>query len=75
MKPNIQHFHFTDDFKAAHVFLQSNLSGTWEWNLMGHYDNALLDNESLEVNNNNECHILFVSLLLVFIVFIFLFYI
>ena len=64
MKPNIQHFQFTDDFKAAHVFLQSNLSGTWQWNLMGHYDNALLDNESLEVNNNNECHILFVSFII-----------
>ena len=64
MKANIQHFEFTNYFKAAHVFLQSNLSGTWQWNLMGHYDNALLDNESLEVNNNNECHILFVSFII-----------
>ena len=39
--------------KLLMFFLQSNLSGTWQWNLMGHYDNALLDNESLEVNNRN----------------------
>ena len=64
MKPNIQYFQFTDDFKAAHVFLQYNLSGTWQWNLMGHYDNAVLDNESLEVNNKNECNILFVSFII-----------
>ena len=48
MKANIQHLEFTNYFKTAHVFLQCNLSSTWQWNLMGHYDNALLDNESLK---------------------------
>jgi hypothetical protein len=32
---------------------------------MGHHDNVLMDNESLEVNKNNECHILFVSFVIV----------
>ena len=34
-------------------------------NLLGQYEHALLDNESLEVNENNECHILFVSFIII----------
>ena len=37
------------------------MSGSWQWNLLGQYEYALQDNEILEVNENNECHVLFVS--------------
>jgi len=37
------------------------LSGSWQWNLLGCYEIALTENESLESNKDNECHILFVS--------------
>ena len=48
--------------KAAHVFLQSDISGTWLWNLLGRYDHVLQSNKDLECNEKNECHILFVSI-------------
>ena len=41
------------------------MSGSWQWNLLGQYEHALLDNESLEVNENNECHVLFVSFIII----------
>jgi len=41
------------------------MSGSWQWNLLGHFENALKDNESLEVNDNNECHVLFVSFIII----------
>ncbi|KAF8800501.1 hypothetical protein BYT27DRAFT_7021576, partial [Phlegmacium glaucopus] len=44
---------------TAHVFVQSNLSGLWQWNLLGRYEHVLQDNEDLEYNENNECHVLF----------------
>ncbi|EDR08987.1 uncharacterized protein LACBIDRAFT_326640 [Laccaria bicolor S238N-H82] len=47
---------------SGHVFVQSNLSGTWQWNLLGRYEHALADNESLESNESDKCHILFVLL-------------
>ncbi|EDR02211.1 uncharacterized protein LACBIDRAFT_332556 [Laccaria bicolor S238N-H82] len=51
-----------ESVKEGHVFVQSNLSGAWQWNLLGRYEHALADNESLESNENDECHILFVLL-------------
>jgi hypothetical protein len=48
------------------------MSGAWQWNLLGRFENALTDNESLEVNENNECHVLFVSLIIIIYCFYFL---
>jgi hypothetical protein len=59
-------------FEAAYVFAQSNLSGSWQWNLLGRFETALADNESLESNESNECHVLFVSFIIIIYCFHFL---
>jgi hypothetical protein len=50
-------------FKAAHIFTQSNISGTCLWNLLGPYPRVLGREEVLEYNSANECHILCVCIL------------
>ena len=46
------------DFKAAYIFVKSNMSGTCLWNLLGPYSRVLENEEVLEYNSANECHVL-----------------
>src|SRR6266568_6319883 len=52
-------------FKAAHVFVQSNMFGSWLWNLLGHFEHVLKQNDPLECTQENQCHILFVSVIVI----------
>ena len=65
---------FADYFKAAHDFAQSNMSGSWLWNLLGRFESVLQRNEPLDYNPDNECHILFVSVIVIFNFLIFNFF-
>jgi hypothetical protein len=60
-KPGSSAINFANGCKAAHIFLQSNLSGPWLWNLLGLYSRVLEHDEVLEYNSENECHILHFS--------------
>ena len=57
----------TNYLKAAYIFLQSNMSGPWLWNLLGPYSRVLEHEEVLECNLENECHILCVCVIFFFL--------
>jgi len=56
------------------VFAQSNISGSWLWNLLGRYEHVLESNESLDCSQSNECCVLFVSVIFNINVYNFIFY-
>ncbi len=39
--------------------------GSWLWNLLGHFEHVLKQNEPLECTQENQCHILFVSVIVI----------
>ncbi len=61
-------------YQASYVFFYLNLSGQWLWALQGKYSYVLEENEEVPFHVNdqggNECHILFVNILLYFGAFI-----
>jgi len=61
----IYDYDFANCFKAAHVFVQSKIHGAQLWNLLGHFERVLEHNEPLDCTQDKECHILFVSIILI----------
>ncbi len=61
----ISDYDFANCFKAAHVFVQSKIHGAQLWNLLGHFERVLEHNEPLDCTQDKECHILFVSIILI----------
>ena len=63
----ILNHYFANCFKAAHVFVQSKMLGSLLWNLLGHFEHVVECNKPLDCIQDNECHILFVSVIVVLI--------